>query len=687
MSMHWKLQRLRAMSAGEVVYRVKSAARSLLERQGIGLTDSSPGSGRCGAMWTDSPPRCVDVGQYRSAADRILAGRLTVFSLEDLDLGFPPLWNRNPKSGTDAPLTFGKAIDYRDEKIVGDIKYLWEPSRHLHLVTLAQAWRLTGEARYADGVRTLLDSWFDQCPYPHGVHWTSSLEHAVRLLNWYFTWHLLGGDASPLFEGAHGKAFRSRWQTVIGQHCHFIAGHLSLYSSANNHLLGEYLGLLVGSVGWPLWPRSTSWREVAVCGLEQEALRQNARDGVNREQAFYYHHEVAHMMMLAGLIGRANGVSFSAEFWQRLRDMLSFVACVMDADGHVPMVGDADDARMVRLSPAADVSPYGMLLAGGAVLFEDPFMARQARAFGDDVRWLLGDEVVERLQRLQIDPAAAATSAQRRRSFPEGGYYLLGDRFGEPDEVLAVADAGPLGYLSIAAHGHADALSIVLSVGGHEFLIDPGTYAYHAHKVWRDYFRGTAAHNTVRIDGVDQSVSGGNFLWLTHALARCEQYESTSRYDRFVGLHTGYQRLKDPVIHRREVVFEKMQRLMTVTDTLNCLRDHDVELLWHFAEDCIITLNGNSLSVVNGPSSIHMFIDCGPGFTADAAKGRENPPLGWISRQFDRKVPTQSIRWIGRISGTTVLRTEIAVESRHVREKPEATATSYDSPEPRGVCG
>jgi hypothetical protein len=175
-------------------------------------------------------------------------------------------------------------------------------------------------------------------------------------------------------------------------------------------------------------------------------------------------------------------------------------------------------------------------------------------------------------------------------------------------------------------------------------------------------------------------------LWLTHALARCEQYESTSRYDRFVGLHTGYQRLKDPVIHSREVVFEKMQRLMTVTDTLNCHGDHDVELLWHFAEDCIITLNGNSLSVVNGPSSIHMLIDCGPGFTADAAKGRKNPPLGWISRQFDRRLPIQTVRWSGRISGTTSLRTEIAIESRHVRKKPEANANPVASSEPRGVC-
>ena len=78
----------------------------------------------------------------------------------------------------------------------------------------------------------------------------------------------------------------------------------------------------------------------------------------------------------------------------------------------------------------------------------------------------------------------------------------------------------PLGYLSIAAHGHADALSFTLSVGGNEILIDPGTFAYHTQKRWREYFRGTSAHNTLRVDGADQSVPGGNFLWTQHSQTR-----------------------------------------------------------------------------------------------------------------------------------------------------------------------
>ena len=75
------------------------------------------------------------------------------------------------------------------------------------------------------------------------------------------------------------------------------------------------------------------------------------------------------------------------------------------------------------------------------------------------------------------------------KSFPQGGYWVMVYAGNTLDEVRVVADAGP-GYLSLAAHGHADALALVLSLGGRPVLIDPGTYAYHTQRRWRDYFAG-----------------------------------------------------------------------------------------------------------------------------------------------------------------------------------------------------
>jgi uncharacterized heparinase superfamily protein len=100
----------------------------------------------------------------------------------------------------------------------------------------------------------------------------------------------------------------------------------------------------------------------------------------------------------------------------------------------------------------------------------------------------------------------------------------MGSNFETDREIRIIIDSGELGYLSIAAHGHADALAFTMSVAGKEILVDPGTYSYHTLPRWRNYFRGTAAHNTVVVDGKNQSVIGGNFMWVKHASAACRKW-------------------------------------------------------------------------------------------------------------------------------------------------------------------
>ncbi|HZX25974.1 MAG TPA: alginate lyase family protein, partial [Telluria sp.] len=599
----------------------------------------------------------VDEPSLRRCADAVLAGHWNVFALRGIQLGFPPQWNRDPKTGTHAPMVLGKTIDYRSERVVGDIKYLWEPSRHLELVTLALAWRVSGLPRYLDGARTLLTSWFDQCPYPLGVHWTSSLELAVRLVNWATAWHVMGGKDSPLFAGAAGEAFRRRWLDNVYRHCHFIAGYFSRHSSANNHLLGEYMGLYVAAQTWPCWPVSARWRELARAGLEQEVLAQNHADGVNAEQAIYYQHEVMDMMLLCQQVARANGASFSDAYLQRLERLGGFVAALMDCAGHVPMTGDADDAQMLRLAYEPDWNCYRSLLASCAVLFGRGDFKAKAGRFDDKNRWLLGREGERAWHAL---PAAAEHPV---RAFPEGGYYLLGQHFGTPDEVRLVADCAPLGYLSIAAHGHADALAFTLSAGGEELLIDPGTFAYHTQQRWRNYFRGTAAHNTVCVDGVDQSQIAGAFMWTRKANARLLEHRPDGTPQVVDGEHDGYTRLADPVTHRRRIEFDPQAMRITVIDFLSCIASHEVLLHWHVSETCSVALSDDGFSVLGAAASL----DCActhPGFKLDCLRASATPPGGWISRSFDSKTPTTTIRFRGRIEGSASIVTTMNIRLR-----------------------
>lgn len=645
------------MSAAEVAYRLARIIATKLERGGLRTFARVPSprvaaGGRPFVLGGGG----VDAAPYLAAADAVVTGKLRIFAI-DYAIGTTPRWNRDPKSGREAPLVFGKSIDYRSESLVGDIKYLWEPNRHLHLVTLAQAWRASEDRKYLECLARHVDSWLEQCPFAKGPNWTSSLELGIRLINWSVVWQLTGGSASPLFEGTEGEKLRSAWLNSIYQHLHFIRGHLSRYSSANNHLIGEAAGLFIGALTWPCWDACQRWSSDAQEILEREALLQNGTDGVNFEQAISYQQFVLDFLVLAGLAGKANGRDFSDGYWKRIEAMVEYLASIMDVRGNVPMIGDADDGYVVRMSQESDFDPYRSMIATGAVLFgREDFRAKAGR-LDDKTRWLLGAEAEAKFQ--QQLPKIAPLPV--RRSFADGGYYILGCDFESDREVRAIVDAGPLGYLSIAAHGHADALALTLSVGGREFLIDPGTYAYHTQKNWRDYFRGTAAHNTVEVDGENQSVIGGNFMWLGKADARCEIWAVDDAVDRFVGSHDGYRRLGDPVLHRREIVFVRGDRRFRVVDTLDCKSDHRVKCHWHFSELCELELRGDVVTATNAGQTVSLKL-IEPGGEIKLHRGESEPPRGWISRRFDVRVPTTTVSVTIPIRGTTSMVTEIACD-------------------------
>jgi hypothetical protein len=645
--LRWRLNRLRCMTPLEVAHRALRFAQARAERAGWlgGAAVPAPDLSRRGARWVH-PGRHIDPAPYVAAAERAAAGRVAIFALADADLGLPPRWNRDPKTGIEAPLRFGKTLDYRDPDLVGDIKYLWEPNRHLHLVTLAQAYALTGRRRYLDALAEHLDSWFLACPYGLGANWSSALEAGIRLVNWSIAWQLAGE--------ALDADLRARWLKSVYQHARFVRHFFSAHSSANNHLLGEATGLFIAALTWPHWPEAEDWLRVAKRIVEREALAQVASDGVSREQATGYQAFVLDMLVLSLLAGRANGLRFCAELEPRIEAMNDFIVSLMDAGGNVPMIGDADDGALVRLSPVPG-SPFRGALAIGALLFRRGDFKRKAGGLDDRARWLFGEPAEAQYASL----APETNQLPVRQAFAEGGYYVLGCDFDTPREIRAVVDAGPLGYTSIAAHGHADALSFTLSVHGRELLIDPGTYAYHTRPGWRQYFRGTSAHNTLRIDGLDQSEQGGNFLWLRKARAACSLWLSTAEADSFEGWHDGYLRLADPVKHRRLVSLDKRRRRLVIEDRLEMQASHDVELFFHCAEACSVSAVPGGFALSRDGATATLVLP--PSGDSSVHRGELSPPLGWVSRAYDRREPTHTVVWRARLSGPALLRSEIAL--------------------------
>jgi hypothetical protein len=590
-----------------------------------------------------------------AAAGRLMTGNLEVLGRTvQLPRGIPD-WNRDPVGGIELPRRFGLFIDPRHVEGDVDIKYLWELNRHLWWVTLAQAYAVTGDSRFADRLAELIDSWIEACPYPLGPNWSSPVEHGIRLINWSLVWHLLGGKDAPIFSGEAGHRRLQSWFDCIYRHIRFAHDNYSFFSSADNHLIGEAAGIYVAARTWDLWADVRALGVEAKSMLEREIVRQFAEDGVNREQAIAYHKFALQFLLAAGLCGRADGDAFSDAFWQRLEKGLVFLAAIMDCTGGVPSIGDGDDSDVYRFHQGSDRSGYTGLLAVGAHLFPASAIALKWRQLGlrtdPAAAWLLG-------LRLAEPPDVEAPGAIPTR-FEHGGYLILGDRLHQPDEIRIVLDVGPLGYNRVAGHGHADALAVHLSYSGENLLVDPGTYCYNSDPEMRRFFRSTGAHNTIVVDDRDQAEYGGSFLWLTDVSCALRSLHVEGETVVAEAAHDGYVRLADPVVHCRRVIFNRQTACLEVQDWLECRQEHDVVVFWHLPPGVeVAALGPASWRVASGPRqwSITAF---GTKLLGTEVAGRRHPPQGWVSKAFGVREPAPVLEIRARLGANERIRTSI----------------------------
>jgi hypothetical protein len=632
-TMRWYWSRLASMGPAEIVWRARSAAMVPVDWARWKKTPAVPAP-----CWTPLDTASYPVQLHDGGAPM---ERIHVFDLE-FPLGFEFDWHQDYRYGRQVEPGFAGALNIRDTAVVSDIKYVWEPSRHQHLSALAFAANAEQNAGYI--VRSL-DSWLRANPYLHGVHWTSSLELAERVISWALLYPRIADQV------AGDQDFRQRWLDSIYLHLTRIAGKLSLYSSANNHLLGELVGLFVGSSCFDFWPECSAWRGLARKLLEREILLQVGEDGVNREQAMSYHLFTMELFLLAFAIGRNTGCPFSTEYAQRLQAMAGFIDAVATSSGDLPCYGDSDDARGFVVSEGNSALEVTMQLAG--LLFAEPRWLRFRSTATEAARALVPDLLGN------LDHEVQAP-ARPRELFPEAGIACVRTHDGS---VRLQMDFGPLGLGSTAAHGHADALSLWLSLDDEYFLVDAGTYAYHSHPEWRAFFRSTAAHNTACVDGRSQSEMAGRFLWSSKAIARLLRFEDSSGQATIEAEHDGYMRLQDPVSHRRTVGFDRATGNISIEDSFRCSGRHEIELFFHMHEEADV------LRVSDGEAEIgwrrRHIVFSSPDRNArwEIIRGSDNPKLGWRSRRFNQKQPIATLRISVEIDGSSTIRTHLRVNS------------------------
>jgi len=544
-------------------------------------------------------------------AERICEHRFDLLGYLNINYGREIDWHLDPIHGKSAPRKPWYQIPFLDVEELGDHKLIWEINRHQHLVILSKAYCLTKEERFRKELFLQWRHWQKHNPYPLGINWASSLEVAFRALSWLWVRFLL-----PSFP----EAFEADWSRALMLSARHIQAYLSTYFAPNTHLLGEGVALFAIGILYPKLPSAGRWKEQGWQIVLREAERQIRSDGVHFEQSTYYHVYALDFFLHARILAARNNLQIPAALDETIQKMLNALR-VMAQGGCVPRFGDDDGGRV--FDPLRNCSEH-MLdpLPVGAALYEQANL-KASQELTEETLWLLGPAGVA-----TFDQLPAMKQDMQSAALPASGLYVMAST--EPFPRKLIVDAGPQGTGN-SGHGHADALSIQICADGREWLVDPGTFCYVSGTNDRNLFRGTAAHNTLQVDRQDQAVSGGPFIWTAQPEVCVEQWSNGDTFDLFLGKHTGYCRLPNPVVHRRWV-FNLKSRFWLVRDVAEGTGPHQLDLFWHFAAD-VVDLNwGEHADLIKsaGVNRLLLLTSEGHGWSEETKAGRVSPCYGRI---------------------------------------------------------
>ncbi|MGW6013664.1 alginate lyase family protein [Streptomyces sp. NPDC055210] len=638
----WYLRRLSRMGPLEVAGRAGDTVRRRRWRAqppdapsvtGARFTAALP-AGTIAAIPPDAAKRLV------AEADRLMDGHAEFFGVARDDLADPDWWY-DPKTGRRAPGGYAFDVPYRSEDAAGDIKQIWEPSRHQYLTVLAAAYAITGNERYAERVAAHLRSWWTVNPPLQGVHWISGIELGIRLLSWVWIRRLLDGwqGAAGLFED-NAVARNQIWH-----HQRWLAAFPSRGSSANNHIVAETAGQFAAACAFDWFPASGRWRTDALRSLDRHLRANTFLSGLNRELASEYHGLVLELGLAALAEADAADVPVPATVRLVLLRMTDALAAVVDDRLRPPRQGDADDGHGLIVD-GTGTDRWASLLATGDAVFGR--LDWWPEVTGTDVRTPLLAALIHPSAKARPNAenepsphhgttAAVTRPASRPAHFADAGLTVLRG----PDGIWCRCDGGPHGFLSIAAHAHADALSVEVRHDGVDVLADPGTFCYHGQPEWRQYFRSTLGHNTLQLDGTDQSVSGGPFLWTRHARTRVlDARTSDEGVSRWCAEHDGYQ----GSVHRRRVELTAETAELRVVDEVRGPR-RAARLAFHLGPAITADLTGHRavLTWTHDGETRSAVLDLPGELNWRAHRGESDPPLGWYSAGFGRKEPATTL--------------------------------------------
>jgi hypothetical protein len=619
----WYAKRLRSMPLPEMPHRVLEAVKRNADRSGKFAARYAHAPDAARRLSVPSFPLDLDALRGAGEADRMriasqardILGDNLVLLGQRWPAGARTDWALDPVSGSHWEwnrLCFD--IDRRSGGGPGDAKYTWELSRLQHLQVLALDAFLSSSEAARKACVDDLSAWIAGNPPFRGLGYACGIELSSRIVSVLVVVALLGPRSLP------SELSSAIWD-LLNAHGAWLARYPSLYSSANNHLVAEAVGLFaIGSLA-PELPQARAWRTMGREHLEREAARQITADGVGAEQSASYQAYTMEWLLGARRIADATGQRLDPMIDQRLLAGAGFLASILDECGNHPRFGDDDDSSVLRQDlgrerlPLAIAGTVGALFGDGSSCHPEYCLDLRARMLG-------------------ASNLPASDWRPKSTTFAQGGYTVM-----RAGHSMALFDHGPLGYTYTAGHGHADTLAVWLHVGGAPLLVDAGTFRYNNDAGWRKHMRGTVAHNTILIDGLDQSEQTGPFNWGRKAHGTLISAQLGAK-PTATASHDGYARLG--ITHERTISLNEYT--FQLTDRILGSGRHHVRLTLQFAPGFIVETAGERcwrVVLKGGPAAL-VDVD-NPVLDAHVEEQTLEPGPGVISPRYNELISAPAL--------------------------------------------
>ena len=654
-NLSWYISRLKTMSVPEFGYRAKQYLQKRNERNDKHVIDHSKNDysailKNCMSSKLDPLPQ-----NYSNEFDNY--NSLKFFGFE-VPLDKPIDWHLDISSGQRFPTGFSKDINIRSDEF-GSAKVVWEISRLQYLMPFCINYNFKKDPALLDQFMDIMSSWIKENPYLKGINWYSNIEVGLRLMNWYYCWNILFLNEDIKKNEKFLKFAEEKWLPCIYEHCVFASRNPSLFSSANNHLVAEYAGLFAGSAFWK-FSESEKWLKYSKEGLEKQFTLQYSPNGINREETARYTQYISDLFLISYAIGKQNNVTFSSEYEKLLLKQAEYILNLLDVNNFCLQYGDEDDGKVLVWKDEEFEDNFASILGSCALLFNEKKLKAKSKEFDLKNFLLWGNE-----GKKKYDAVESESLLLESEFYEKEGHFIFRkmDSAISNSEIYLNFDAAPLGFLSIAAHGHSDALSVALHIDGKQFLTDPGTYAYHTDKEWREYFVSAMAHNTICIDGMNQAEHAGPTLWINHFKTKVLLSSKNVSEEKVTASHDGYNKIGCE--HIRSVTFNREQDCFDITDevTVNST-EHTIFQPWHLNPQVQMKkISAHEFELRVPGIARYVKLTLSEELNIEIINGRLDPILGWYSGSFLKKEPTDTI--LGKIKTTQpdklILKTKIEI--------------------------